>query len=219
MTRGATISLSWLTSRPHNGTAPPAMPLRCPSPPFSLSSSLFSTPTSPSSMKTPSPSSAPSPARGTHLLFPRPCLIPPSVMLYSSSNPPNDPPPADANSYPSFKLVDTAVVAHIADELDALGDPDEEGATFCRLRTPGPNVCAEPVALVGALTKALCCMLPLAPRNVSCHHLRQILIESLAPQHPYQGKKAARWIPLYCQIPAFLFFPSRQIMPPHIFLL
>ncbi|KAF8348326.1 transcription factor Tfb4-domain-containing protein [Amanita rubescens] len=63
-----------------------------------------------------------------------------SVILYSSTNPLNDPPPADANSYPSFKLVDTAVVAHIAEELDALGEPEEE----------------EPVALVSALTKALC---------------------------------------------------------------
>lgn len=138
-------------------------------------------------------------------------------MLYSSSNPPEDPPPADANSYPSFKLVDTAVVAHIADELDALGDPDEEGRAFCRLRNPGANVCAEPVALVGALTKALCCMLSPALRNILCNHFHQILIESLCPQHPYQEKKAARWIPLYCQIPAFLSFPSRQIMPPRIF--
>ncbi|KAK2464250.1 hypothetical protein APHAL10511_003707 [Amanita phalloides] len=63
-----------------------------------------------------------------------------SLMLYSSTNPPSDPPVTDANTYPPFKLVDTAVVAHIVEELDALGDPDEE----------------EPVALVSALTKALC---------------------------------------------------------------
>ena len=138
-------------------------------------------------------------------------------MLYSSSNPPKDPPPADANSHPSFKLVDTAVVAHIADELDALGVPDEEGRAFCGLRKPGPNVCAEPVALVGALTKALCCMLSPALRNVPCNHFDQISTESLCPQHPCQGKKAARWIPLYYRILAFLFFPSRQIMPPRIF--
>ncbi|KAF8628909.1 hypothetical protein AX15_003690 [Amanita polypyramis BW_CC] len=63
-----------------------------------------------------------------------------SVMLYSSTNPPKDLPIVDANSYPPFKLVDTTVNSRIAEELDILGDPDKE----------------EPVALVGALTKALC---------------------------------------------------------------
>jgi transcription initiation factor TFIIH subunit 3 len=49
-------------------------------------------------------------------------------MLYSSTNPVTDNvPQADANSYPAFKVVDSAVVQRIMDELDALGDPDEEG--------------------------------------------------------------------------------------------
>ncbi|KAF4621238.1 hypothetical protein D9613_000421 [Agrocybe pediades] len=59
-----------------------------------------------------------------------------SVMLYSSTDPPGDhPPQVDPNSYPPFKLLDSAVLSRIHDELD-----DSE----------------EPSALVGALTKALC---------------------------------------------------------------
>ncbi|KIL65959.1 hypothetical protein M378DRAFT_161605 [Amanita muscaria Koide BX008] len=63
-----------------------------------------------------------------------------SVMLYSSTNPAKNLQVMDSNSYPPFKLVDTTVVTRTAEELDALGDPDEE----------------EPLGLVGAMTKALC---------------------------------------------------------------
>ncbi|KAF8628910.1 hypothetical protein AX15_003690 [Amanita polypyramis BW_CC] len=79
-----------------------------------------------------------------------------SVMLYSSTNPPKDLPIVDANSYPPFKLVDTTVNSRIAEELDILGDPDKEGISLNCLCRCDLNVRPEPVALVGALTKALC---------------------------------------------------------------
>ncbi|KAI0305725.1 transcription factor Tfb4 [Multifurca ochricompacta] len=67
-----------------------------------------------------------------------------SMMLYSSldatSANSNDP-PADANSYRPFKLVNSVVANNIQKELDAIERLTEE----------------PPVALVGALTKALCC--------------------------------------------------------------
>jgi len=64
-----------------------------------------------------------------------------SVMLYSSTDKDlNNGALVDANSYPAFKVVDSTVVKRIAEEMDALGDPEEE----------------PPCALVGALTKALC---------------------------------------------------------------
>ncbi|KAG7098767.1 hypothetical protein E1B28_000675 [Marasmius oreades] len=63
-----------------------------------------------------------------------------SVMLYSSSDPIAEIPPNDANSYPPFKLVDSTVVNRIARELELIADDDLDA----------------PVALVGALTKALC---------------------------------------------------------------
>ncbi|EGN99668.1 hypothetical protein SERLA73DRAFT_53296 [Serpula lacrymans var. lacrymans S7.3] len=71
-----------------------------------------------------------------------------SVMLYSSTDPvADDVPPADANSYSSFKVVDFTIVRSIMNEFDALGNLDEE----------------PPCALVGALTKALCC------KSISAH--------------------------------------------------
>ena len=45
----------------------------------------------------------------------------------------------DANAYTPFRQLDTAVVANLIAELD-------------------PNAVDEPTALVGALTKALCCV-------------------------------------------------------------
>ncbi|TDL25898.1 Tfb4-domain-containing protein [Rickenella mellea] len=65
-----------------------------------------------------------------------------SVILYSStdSSVGQDETVADANSYQPFKTVDSVVASQITDELDALGDSDEEA----------------PCQLVGALTKALC---------------------------------------------------------------
>ncbi len=85
-------------------------------------------------------------------------------MLYSSldassSNIINDL-PADANSYRPFKVVNTIVTNNIQKELDLL-----EGLTEERALIEGdPIICyinglAAPVALVGALTKALCCKL------------------------------------------------------------
>ncbi|TFK44391.1 transcription factor Tfb4-domain-containing protein [Crucibulum laeve] len=63
-----------------------------------------------------------------------------SVMLYASTDPPKEQQTIDANSYPPFKLVDSTVVTRIMEELDALGDLEEE----------------PPCVLVGAITKALC---------------------------------------------------------------
>jgi transcription initiation factor TFIIH subunit 3 len=49
-------------------------------------------------------------------------------MLYSSANAiADDAQVADPNYYPPFRAVDTTVVRRIMEELDALGDPDEEG--------------------------------------------------------------------------------------------
>ncbi|KAF9231942.1 transcription factor Tfb4, partial [Melanogaster broomeanus] len=64
-----------------------------------------------------------------------------SVMLYSSTETlVDDDPPLDANSYQPFKIVDTTVLQRIANELDVIGELEEE----------------PPCALVGAFTKALC---------------------------------------------------------------
>lgn len=63
-------------------------------------------------------------------------------MLYPTPVPPDV--AADPNSYPPFRQLDTAVVATLAAELAADVDVDA------------------PSALVGALTKALCCARPSA---------------------------------------------------------
>jgi len=64
-----------------------------------------------------------------------------SVMLYSSADPPIDGVPApNANSYPPFNVVDSTVVQKITDELNTLGESDEEA----------------PCELVGAITRSLC---------------------------------------------------------------
>ncbi|PFH53817.1 hypothetical protein AMATHDRAFT_73229 [Amanita thiersii Skay4041] len=91
-----------------------------------------------------------------------------SVVLYSSTNPPNVSQTIDANSYPPFKLVDSTVVLRVAEEMDNLDDPEEE----------------EPIALVGALTKALCCML--WDSHLQGHQMMpdpRILILSVSPDH------------------------------------
>ncbi|KDR75209.1 hypothetical protein GALMADRAFT_249181 [Galerina marginata CBS 339.88] len=62
-----------------------------------------------------------------------------SVLLYASTDPPAQSPPIDANAYPPFRLLDTAVVTRIAAELDLDETPPDT-----------------PSAVVGALTKALC---------------------------------------------------------------
>jgi len=65
-------------------------------------------------------------------------------MLYSSTDPPGDhQPQVDPNSFPPFKRLDAAVLTRIHDELD---DSDA------------------PSAIVGALTKALCCRFSLLSR-------------------------------------------------------
>ncbi|KAJ8077254.1 RNA polymerase II transcription factor B subunit 4 [Marasmius tenuissimus] len=81
-----------------------------------------------------------------------------SVMLYSSLDPVTDVPPSDANSYPPFKLVDSTVATRITRELELIADDDLEGWWFLssQLVCPPISVVSAPVALVGALTKALC---------------------------------------------------------------
>ncbi|KAF8904473.1 transcription factor Tfb4-domain-containing protein [Gymnopilus junonius] len=63
-----------------------------------------------------------------------------SVMLYASTDPPDRPTPIDPNSYPPFKRLDSTVTARITAQLAADIHPEE------------------PSALVGAITKALCCL-------------------------------------------------------------
>ncbi|KAJ7680574.1 transcription factor Tfb4-domain-containing protein [Mycena polygramma] len=64
-----------------------------------------------------------------------------SMMLYSSSDPASDlSTDMNANSYPPFQAVDSAVVQRVMAELDVLEEQEEEA----------------PSALVGALAKALC---------------------------------------------------------------
>lgn len=83
-------------------------------------------------------------------------------MLYSTSGSLADAVVHDADSYAPFKLMDTTVSNRIIAELNALADSDKQ---------------EEPSALVGALTKALCCtfavcILPLfIPRHQSNVHL------------------------------------------------
>lgn len=62
-----------------------------------------------------------------------------SVMLYASTEPPIDS-TSDPNCYPPFKRLDSAVTTRISEELE----------------NPLLDVTA-PSAVVGALTKALCC--------------------------------------------------------------
>ncbi|KIY74425.1 Tfb4-domain-containing protein [Cylindrobasidium torrendii FP15055 ss-10] len=64
-----------------------------------------------------------------------------SVVLYSSADPAEDTTlEMDANSYSVFRLVDTAIITKIINEMVAIGE-DEQDA---------------PIALVAALTKSLC---------------------------------------------------------------
>jgi hypothetical protein len=48
-------------------------------------------------------------------------------MLYSSTDLAPEHQVIDANSYPPFKLVDSTVVTRIMDELDELGEREDEG--------------------------------------------------------------------------------------------
>jgi len=65
----------------------------------------------------------------------------PSVILYASSDPPSLDSTVDPNCYPPFKRLDSAVTDRISAEL---ADPSLD--------------LAAPSALVGALTRALCCL-------------------------------------------------------------
>ncbi|KAL4074154.1 transcription factor Tfb4 [Scleroderma citrinum] len=68
-----------------------------------------------------------------------------SAMLYASTEALIDEaPPLDANSFPPFNIVVATVLQRITRELDSIVNYEEES----------------PCALVGALTKALCCMSP-----------------------------------------------------------
>lgn len=50
-------------------------------------------------------------------------------MLYSSTMPVSDGDiePADANTYRPFKVMDSIIMKSIADEIEALGEPETEG--------------------------------------------------------------------------------------------
>ena len=62
------------------------------------------------------------------------------MILYASTDLPAHDASGDPNGYPPFKRLDSAVISRISDELD---DQDLD--------------LAAPSALVGALTRALCC--------------------------------------------------------------
>lgn len=87
------------------------------------------------------------------------CLC--SVLLYSSANSPSETPSNDANSFPPFKMVDSTIMHNIVQQLDALDQGlDEEGLPSL-LCLNYSHILSAPSALVGALTKALCCKLGL----------------------------------------------------------
>lgn len=93
-------------------------------------------------------------------------------MLYSSAeSAPDTAPPPDANSYRPFRVVDHTVVSRITEEFDALHEDEDEGASVARLRALAVlSVAVVPVALVGALAKALCCQCPLLQYNQCYPH-------------------------------------------------
>lgn len=64
-----------------------------------------------------------------------------SLLLYSSADPVPELLPIDSNSYPSFVHLDHAVARRVRALLDSID----------------PSQAPEPSALVGAITKALCC--------------------------------------------------------------
>jgi transcription initiation factor TFIIH subunit 3 len=93
-------------------------------------------------------------------------LLRASVMLYSSDDPlQSDGQAIDANSYPPFRIVDSSVMQHIIDEMEALGEPEEEGQFVNIIMNMVRNSVLAPCALVGAVTKALCCELSIASQS------------------------------------------------------
>lgn len=87
----------------------------------------------------------------------------PSILFYSSEDT-GDPSMAevvhpDPNSYRFFKTVDQSLVHRVSREFDILGQPDTEGTWDCPIQLLHTDVVSqEPCALVGALTKAICCV-------------------------------------------------------------
>ncbi|KAH8814694.1 transcription factor Tfb4 [Flagelloscypha sp. PMI_526] len=63
-----------------------------------------------------------------------------SVLLYSSHDPVVNPPQADSNTFPPFKVVDTTITSRIKKEFELLGESPEE----------------TPSDIVNSVTKALC---------------------------------------------------------------
>lgn len=56
--------------------------------------------------------------------------------------------PADANSYRPFKVMDSAIMKHIAEEIEALGEAETEGAQpNTRPKCCADHECQSPSAL------------------------------------------------------------------------
>jgi transcription initiation factor TFIIH subunit 3 len=84
-------------------------------------------------------------------------------MLYSTTTPVDDKAVgADANTYRPFKILNTAITHTILEQVDSLGEADIEGKALfilCGFAVyANPNNYEEPIDLVGALTKSLCCV-------------------------------------------------------------
>jgi transcription initiation factor TFIIH subunit 3 len=83
-------------------------------------------------------------------------------MLYSSANTvPDCQHVADSNYFLPFKIVNATIVQRLTQELEQLGDPDEEGMYAHCQSNFHYNLIVSPLApcaLVGALTKTLCCV-------------------------------------------------------------
>lgn len=80
-------------------------------------------------------------------------------MLYPSTDLVSDTQDADANWYPPFKSADSTIVKRLADELEVLEDSEGEGTALVHFfHQAHLELFSAPCALVGALTKALCCM-------------------------------------------------------------
>lgn len=119
-----------------------------------------------------------------------------SPLLYSSADPVPARLPIDSNSYPSFVHLDHAVARRVTAVLDSLGTD----------RAP------EPSALVGAITKALCC--PWSPIThkplLTCP---QMSTASPSPPHPPPRPNMSSRTPVSSSSPSLrtsphLTFPS-----------
>ena len=67
---------------------------------------------------------------------------------------------ADANTYRPFKVLDSIIMKSIQDQVDALGEPEEEGTLrnhiVYAIPTDVNGYIIAPIGFVGALTKSLC---------------------------------------------------------------